>query len=146
MKLTSRLLYLQILAVGFALSLSTRVYAEPPRQELSHAYFLLKQANSNYEGHKAKAIDHIEAAGKTLDIRFENTPNFEHERQWKSDRMMAEARSLLTDVRDKFEARDRERAAAHVNKAIEEIDRAIGKEPVRQRFGQPERIPEPYRR
>jgi hypothetical protein len=146
MKLTSRLLFLQILAITVAFTFATRVYAEPPHQEIIHAYYLLKQANNNYEGHKQKAIEHVQAAGKALNLKFENMPNYERERQWKSDQMLAEARNLLSDVRDKFEAHDRERAAAHINKAIAEINEAIGKEPIRQRYGEPGRINDPYRR
>jgi hypothetical protein len=141
MKLTSRLLYLQILAIGVALSFATRVYAEPPGQELVHAYVLLKHANHNYEGHRARALEHVEAAGKALDLNLEGDVN-NHERQWKSDQMLAEARHLLFHAREKFERHDRDRAATHVDRAIEEIDRAIGKPappPV------PQRYPEPYR-
>lgn len=139
MKLTSGLLYLQVLAVGVALSLGLRAYAEPPRQELVHAYVLIKHANHNYEGHRARALEHVEAAGKALDLKLEGDTN-NQERQWKSDQMLAEARHMLYHARDALDRHDRERAATHVDRAIEEIDRAIGKEPVRQRFV------EPYRR
>jgi hypothetical protein len=132
MKLKSRLL-LQILAVSVALSFAARVYAEPPREELIHAYVLLKHANHNYEGHRARAMEHVEAAGKALNLKLAgDTDN--HERQWKSDQMLAEARHLLYHARGEFAARDRDRAANHVNRAIEEIDRAIGKELVKQRY------------
>jgi len=47
MKLTSRLL--QLVAVTVGVSFAARVYAEPPRQEVVHAYVLLKHANHNYE-------------------------------------------------------------------------------------------------
>jgi hypothetical protein len=136
MKLTSRLLHLVVATV--ALSFAGRLYAEAPRQELAHAYALIKHANHNYEGHRAKALDHIEAAGKALNMKLEGDAS-EHERQWQSDQMLAEARHLLFHARGAFEAHDREVAAAHVDKAIEEIDRAIGKEPKRQSY------PEPYR-
>src|SRR5580765_7708430 len=137
MKLTSRLL--QFVAVTVGLSFAARVYAEPPRQELVHAYVLLKHANHNYEGHRARALEHIQAAGKALNLNLEGDNN-ERERQWKSDQMMTEARHLLFHARDSFERHDRDVAAAHVDKAIEEIDRAIGREPVKQRYS------EPYRR
>lgn len=120
-------MYLQILAVSVALSFAARVYAEPPREELIHAYILLKHANHDYEGHRAKAMEHVEAAGKALKLKLEGETN-EHERQFKSDQMMAEARQLLFHTRDTFAAEDRPRAATHVDKAIEEIDRALGKE------------------
>jgi hypothetical protein len=137
MKLTSGLLHL--VAVTVALSFAARVYAEPPRQELVHAYALLKNANHNYEGHRARAMEHIQAAGKAINLKLEGDAS-EREHQWKSDQMLAEARHLLYHARGAFEAHDRDLAAAHVDKAIEEIDRAIGKQPVKQVY------PEPYRR
>jgi hypothetical protein len=128
MKQTSRLLYLQILAFAVALSFATRVYAESPREELVHAYVLLKHANHDYGGHRAKAMQHVEAAGKALNVKLEGDAN-EHERQWQSDQMLTEARQLLSHARGAFEVQDRDRAATHVDKAIAEIDRAISKEP-----------------
>jgi hypothetical protein len=139
MKLTSRLL--QVAAVTVGLSFAARVYAEPPRQELVHAYVLLKNANHNYEGHRARALEHLQAAGKALNLKLEGDAD-NRERQWKSDQMMAEARHLLYHARGAFERHDRDIAAAHVDKAIEEIDRAIGKEPARQRYYDHD----PYRR
>src|SRR6266481_8621380 len=137
MKQTSRLLYLQILAVTVALSFTARVYAETPREDLVHAYVLLKHANHDYDGHRAKAMAHVEAAGKSLNLRLEGDAK-EHERQWKSDQMLTEARQLLSRARGAFEAQDRDRAALHVDKAIAEIDRAIAKSPAKQVYqGEP---------
>jgi hypothetical protein len=141
MKLTSRLL--QIAAVSVALSFAARVYAEPPRQELVHAYVLLKHANHDYEGHRARALEHIQAAGKALDLKLEGDTDT-HERQWKSDQLMAEARQLLFHARSSFEGHDRERAANHVDRAIEEIDRAVGKAPVKQYYHD-DHARDPYR-
>src|SRR3954467_12650036 len=121
MKLTSHSLFVQMAAIAVALSFEAQVYADPPRRELVHAYVLLKHANHNYEGHRARALEHIEAAGKALDLNLEgDTEN--RERQWKSDQMMAEARHLLYHARESFERHDRDRAAAHVDRAIDEID------------------------
>ena len=141
MKLSSRSLYLQVLAVGVALSFGARVYAEAPRQEIVHAYVLLKHANHDYNGHRARALEQVEAAARALDLKLEGDAS-ERERKWQSDEMLAEARHLLYHVRDTFEARDRERAANRVDKAISEIDAAIGKEPRREHL----REREPYRR
>jgi hypothetical protein len=127
MKQTSRLFYLQILAFTVALSFAARVYAETPREELVHAYVLLKHANHDYGGHRAKAMQHVEAAGKALNLRLEGDAK-EHERQWQSDQMLTEARRLLSHARGTLEAQDRDKAAAHVDKAIAEIDRGITKE------------------
>ena len=119
---------LQILVVAVALSFATRVYAESPREDLVHAYVLLKHANHDYGGHRVKAMEHIEAAGKALNLRLEGDAK-EHERQWQSDQMLTEARQLLSHARGAFEAKDLDRAAIHVDKAIAEIDSAISKEP-----------------
>ena len=113
------------------------------RPQRGHRSSWLKP-NTRSRGQPIMRMDHIEAAGKALNLRLEGDAN-EHERQWKSDQMLAEARHLLYHARGAFEAQDRDRAAAHVEKAIDEIDRAIGKEPVRQRYSEPYR-PDPYRR
>jgi len=52
-------------------SFAARVYAEPPRQEVVHAYVLLKHANHNYEGHRARALEHLQSAGKALNLKLE---------------------------------------------------------------------------
>jgi hypothetical protein len=138
MKLSSRSLYLQILAVGVALSLGARVYAEPPREEIVHAYALLKHANHDYNGHRAKALEQVESAAKALNLKLEGDAT-ERERKWQSDEMLAEARHLLSHARDSFDRHDRDRAANRVDRAISEIDAAIGKETRRQhlREGEP---------
>ena len=124
MKLSSRSRYIQIVAIVLALSFGVRAYAETPREELAHAYILLKLANADYAGHRAKAMKELETAGKDLVLSLEGRGS-EHERQLKSDEQVAEARRLLREARDKLEARDRDRAAAHLEKAIVEIDAAL---------------------
>ena len=124
MQLSSRSRYIQIVAIVLALSFGVRAYAETPREELAHAYILLKLANADYAGHRAKAMKELETAGKDLGLSLEGRGS-EHERQLKSDEQVAEARRLLREARDKLEARDRDRAAAHLEKAIAEIDAAL---------------------
>ena len=124
MKLSSRSRYIQIVAIVLALSFGVRAYAETPREELAHAYILLKLANADYAGHRAKAMKELETAGKDLGLSLEGRGS-EHERQLKSDEQVTEARRLLREARDKLEARDRDRAAAHLEKAIVEIDAAL---------------------
>lgn len=126
MKLSSRSFVLQILTIGIVLCFGARVYAEAPREEIVHAYVLLQHANHDYNGHRAKALEHVQAAAKALDLKLQGDAN-ERERQWKSDQMLMEARNLLSNARETFEAHDRERAAKHVDRAIEQIDAAIGK-------------------
>lgn len=124
MKLSSRSRYIQIVAIVLALSFGVRAYAETPREELAHAYILLKLANADYAGHRAKAMKELETAGKDLGLSLEGRGS-KHERQLKSDEQVTEARRLLREARDKLEARDRDRAAAHLEKAIAEIDAAL---------------------
>lgn len=124
MQSSSRSRYIQIVAIVLALSFGVRAYAETPREELAHAYILLKLANADYAGHRVKAMKELETAGKDLGLSLEGRGS-EHERQLKSDEQVAEARRLLREARDKLEARDRDRAAAHLEKAIAEIDAAL---------------------
>jgi hypothetical protein len=107
-----------------ALCFGLRAYAETPREELVHAYVLLKLANHDYDGHRVKAMEEVEAAGKALGLNLEGGGS-EHERQLKSDEQIAEARRLLREARNKLEVQDRDRVASHVEKAIKEINVAL---------------------
>jgi len=124
MKRTTRLLYLQIIAVAAVFSFGLRAFAEPPRDELVHAYWLLKTANADYHGHRAEALHAVEAAGKGLGMKLEGGLP-ERERQWKSDAQLQEAGRLLRDARDKLEEHDRQKVADHVEHAIKEVDAAL---------------------
>lgn len=124
MKVSLKLSYLKLAAIALALSLGVSAYAETPREELAHAYALLKLANHDYDGHRVKAMKELEIAGESLGMKLE-AHGSEHERKWKSDEQLAEAHRLLREARDKLEARDRDRAAAHVEKAIKETDAAL---------------------
>ena len=112
-------------AIALILSFGFSAYAEPPRDELVHAYHLLKKADHDYDGHRVKAMKAVEAAGRGLGLELGgDLPD--RERQWKSDDQLIEARRLLRDSRDKLESQDRDRVAANVEKAIKEINAALG--------------------
>ena len=116
---------IRIAAIALALSFGVRAYAaETPREELAHSYRLLERADHDYDGHRIAAMKEIEAAGKDLGIQLRGDLP-ERERQWKSDQHLAEARRLLRHAREKLEARDRDRAADRVDKAIREINIAL---------------------
>ena len=112
------------LIVGSNLSLR----AEPPREELIHAFRLLKTANHDYAGHRVKAMRQIETAGADLGLVLAGDL-LVVERQWKSDAQLAEAKRLLVHARNQLEARDRDRVAARIQVAIEEIDMALAAAP-----------------
>jgi hypothetical protein len=121
---THRLLCLKIAACALALSLGIPAHAEPPRDELAHAYVLLKLAKSDYKGHRAAALQELEAAGHELGLDLKGHGS-EHESQMKSDALLAESSRMLHDARDKLEARDRQHIAGHLEKAIHELDVAL---------------------
>jgi hypothetical protein len=121
---THRLLSLKIAVCALVLSFGIRVYAEPPRDELAHAYVLLKLAKSDYKGHRAAAIDELETAAYELGLDIKGHGSTA-ENQMKSDALMAESSRMLHDARDKLEARDRQHIAGHLDKAIHELDVAL---------------------
>jgi hypothetical protein len=124
MKVSSRSLYLQMAAVAAGLLVGISMYAETPREELSHAYILVRMADGDYAGHRAEALKSLQAAGKALGLELRGKGSG-HEQQLKSDEQLAEARRLLRDSRDKLEERDRNLAAKHVERAMKELDAAL---------------------
>ena len=100
--------------------------AEGPREELVHAYRLLLLAKAGPENsHRAVAIEAVRRAGAALGLVLEGTTSPAAERQWKFDQQLSEARRLLHDAKGKMEVRDRELVAAHMDRAIEQIDMAL---------------------
>lgn len=124
MKRKIHLLSLKIAVVAAILSFGLWAHAEPPRQELTHAYWLLKTADHDYAGHRIAAMHAIEAAGKGLGLELRGDLK-DRERQWKSDEQLTEAARLLRDARDKMEEADRKRIAEHLEKAVREVDEAL---------------------
>jgi len=114
-----------VAAIALALSSGTRVSAaEPPREEVAHAYRLLKHADADYKGHRVNAMKELEAAGKKMGLELGgDLPS--GERQWQSDAQLREARRLLQDAHQTLAKEDRDRAADRVEKAIKEIDTAL---------------------
>src|SRR5690348_7886234 len=112
----NRSLILKIAAFVVALSFGISAYAEPPREEIAHAYVLLKLAKHDYGGHKAEAIHQLEVAGRALGLDLHREGSA-HERQMRSDELVSEAGRLAHDAEEKLEARDRQRVADHLDKA-----------------------------
>jgi hypothetical protein len=124
MKKATRSFYLQIVAIALALSFGFSAYAETPRETLVHAWRLLKRADHDYDGHRVKAMEHLEVAGKELGLELKG--DLEHkEAQWKSDAQLTEARKLLRTAAKKLEKADRDRVADHVEQAIKELNIAL---------------------
>jgi hypothetical protein len=121
---THRSLYLKVAAFALALSFGVSAYAETPREELAHSYVLLKLAKNDYGGHKAAALQELEATGHDLGLDLHGRGS-KVERQLKSDELVAESSRLLHEASAKLEARDRQLAAAHLDKAAHELDEAL---------------------
>jgi len=121
---TYRSVCLQIAAFALAFAFVIQARAASPREDLVHAYVLLKLANHNYAGHREAAIKELEIAGHDLGLDLHGRGS-ERERQLKSDEQLAEAGRILHYTRDRLDAHDRERAAAHVDRAMHEIDLAL---------------------
>jgi hypothetical protein len=122
---TARTVYVKILAVVIALSFAASVHAETAREEIAHAYKLLKSADRAYGGHRTNAIHELEVAAADIGLDLGGAAGPGHELQWKSDEKVSEAQKLLRDARIKLEARDRDRVTAHLQKAIEELNAAL---------------------
>ena len=119
---TNRLLavFMAALLLGFG----SQAYAGTPREDLVQAYVLLKAANNNYAGHRVNALKELEDAAHDLGLELKSGGG-QHQRQMTSDAQVAEAGRILHDVRHRLDARDRDHAAAHVDRAIHEIDEAL---------------------
>lgn len=115
---------LQIAAFALAFAFVIQARAAGPREELVHAYILLKMANHNYAGHRVLAMKELEIAGHDLGLDLRGHGS-KHEQQLKSDELLAEAGRILHYTRDRLDAHDRERAADHVDRAMHEIDLAL---------------------
>jgi hypothetical protein len=118
----SKLIPAAVLALG--LWAGADAHAQTAREDLVHSYVLLKLANRDHGGHRAAAIREVEAAGKELGLTLEGHGS-DREQQWKSDDQLREARRVLRVARDRLEAKDRDRVAAHLDRAIGELDAAL---------------------
>src|ERR1700757_1282484 len=107
MKPINRSLYLKIAAFVVAISFGLSARAESAREEVAHAYVLLKMAKSDYKGHKGEAIKQLEIVGHDLGLDLHGGGS-ERERQLKSDELVSEAGNMVREARNKLEARDRE--------------------------------------
>lgn len=88
--------------------------------KLEHAYHLLEHADGDYHGHRLEAMHEIKRAAGDLGIEIRSHEH-EEESQWKSDRRLREAKTLLEDIVVETGGVEH----PHIRKAIKEIDRAL---------------------
>ena len=124
MKITKHILSLQIALVVAILSFGLQAHAQSARDQLAHAYYLVKTANNDYKGHRGAALHAIEVAAHQLGMDLKGGAS-EGERQWQSDKQIQEAARLLREARDKMEEHDRTKVADHIQNAIKNLDEAL---------------------
>jgi hypothetical protein len=92
--------------------------------QLQEAYNLLKIADKDYHGHRAKAMRAIETAAKDINGAAEGKRRG-HEAQSTSDEQMRQAKSLLESVQTTASNTSQDRFSSHISKALKEIDTAL---------------------
>jgi hypothetical protein len=115
---------LLVLMAALVLGLGSHAYAASPREDLVQAYVMLRAANNNYNGHRGAALRALEDAGQHLGLDMKSKGT-QRQPQMSSDARLAEAGRILRDVRYRLDRHDRDIAAAHVDRAIREIDEAL---------------------
>jgi hypothetical protein len=93
---------------------------EAKRKKLRHAYWILEQADHNYAGHRARAMDEIRKAGKIMDLDLKGD-GYGGERPHWSDALLREARRNLQDIVEESGGAEHK----HIRLAIKEIDHAL---------------------
>jgi hypothetical protein len=94
-------------------------------QAVYQAYRLLSQADHDYQGHRAKAMEHLRKAGRTLGISLKGDGKSQ-EQQGTSDSQLKQAQTTLqTMTKNGVNSRRHQRAMTHVNSALAEIETAL---------------------
>ena len=78
----------------------------------------------DYRGHRVKAQQQTQMAGKELGVQLTVNPR-PHPTQTNSDSLLREARSLLQQVQKSLATQNKPKALEHIAKAIAEIDLAL---------------------
>lgn len=96
----------------------------PEAEMLRNAYRTLATGDHDYKGHRAKAMEEVEQAGKLLGMDLHGDLK-DRSRQFLSDDKMREAKGQLERVLDAAEVKGQERISRHINAAIDEIHKAL---------------------
>jgi hypothetical protein len=96
----------------------------PEADMLRRAYQILATGDHDYKGHRAKAMQEVEEAGRMLDMDLHGDLK-DHKPQFLSDDKMREAKGLLEHVLDASEVKGQERISKHVRGALDEIHIAL---------------------
>jgi hypothetical protein len=96
----------------------------PEARMLAHAYAILARGDHDYDGHRVKAMRHVEAAGRLLGLDLDGDLKA-HEKQVLSDEQMRQARRLLHKLIDTAIIKNQPRVIDELNAATSQIDLAL---------------------
>ena len=95
-------------------------WEEVKKRKLRHAYWILEQADHNYAGHRAKALEEVRRAGKIIGMDLKGDGYGGKPPHW-SDSLLVEAKRNLLEIVDDTGGREHK----HIREAIKEINRAL---------------------
>ncbi len=95
-------------------------WEEAKIEKLQRAHYLLEHADGDYGGHRVAAMKSIKKAAAILGVELSWKGHGE-ESQWKSDRRLREAKTLLEGLADETKGKEQ----PHVHRAIKELDKAL---------------------
>jgi hypothetical protein len=96
-------------------------WEEAKKHKLRRAYWLLSQADRDYRGHRAKAMEEIKKAGEIIGMDLHGEGWGGEHQAW-SDERLREAKHLLEDVAEKTGGG---REHEHLRVAIHELNKAL---------------------
>jgi|SRR5580658_788867 hypothetical protein len=96
------------------------IWEEAKRHKLRHAYWLLEQADRDYAGHRARAMEEIKKAGDIIGLDLHGEGYGGEHQKWSDDRLR-EAKHLLEDIVEKSGGHEHE----HIRIAIHELNKAL---------------------
>jgi hypothetical protein len=116
-----------VLAAFFSLNIHAGPKAKMPADVaslLAEAYADLDRADHDYKGHRIKAMEQIDRAGKVLKLNLRGDGHG-HEKQGVSDEQLAAAQGILGQIQGQLAGEKKSRVLNHVNKAQEELAIAL---------------------
>jgi hypothetical protein len=98
-------------------------WTEERRIQLRRAFWLLENANSDYAGHRIKAMEHVKKAGEVLGMDLHGEGYKGEHKQGASDERLREAKELIKAVLRETDSRTKE--YGRLEDAVREINRAL---------------------
>lgn len=130
MKKTAFIFRLTVVCALLAAFVTLTAHAGPAKTPanvaslLAEAYATLERADHDYKGHRAKAMEQIEAAGKVLHLNLRGDGHG-HEKQGVSDEQLRAAEGILNQIKSELAGKKNNAVLGHVNKALVQLSIAL---------------------